>query len=101
MAKVDPDAVLVESIEDARHIQDGRWSVVLDVFAPRLLEQQFQTGADTREAVRVLDALQRADRFLFNERRSTSTPLLALAGVDCTKDAGGVVISCPPDSPRS
>ena len=103
VAKVDPDAVLVESIEDARHIQDGRWSVVLDVFAPRLLEQQFQTGAaDTREAVRVLDALQRADRFLFSNERQKyfHLPLLALAGVDCTKDAGGVVpISCPPDSP--
>ena len=103
IAKVDPDAILVESIEDARWIQDGRWTVVLDVFAPRLLEQQFQTGArDTREAVRVLDALQRADRFLFSNERQKyfHIPLLALAGVDCTKDAGGVVpISCPPDTP--
>ncbi|MCO4768695.1 MAG: hypothetical protein KDA24_01600 [Deltaproteobacteria bacterium] len=103
VAKVDPDVVLVESLEDARYIQDGRWTVILDLFAPRLLEQQFQAGAaDTREAVRVLDALQRADNFLFSNERQKyfHLPLLALAGVDCTKDAGGVVpISCPPDSP--
>jgi len=103
IAKVNPDAVLVESIEDARYIQEGRWTVILDLFAPRLLEQQFQTGAaDTREAVRILDALQRADRFLFSNERQKyfHLPLLALAGVDCTQDAGGVVpISCPPDTP--
>jgi hypothetical protein len=103
IAKVAPDVVLVESIEDARSIPEGSWAVILDLFAPRLLEQQFQTGAaDTREAVRILDALQRADRFLFSNARQKyfHLPLLALAGVDCTRDGGDVVsISCPPDSP--
>ena len=103
IGKVNPDAVLVESIEAARYIQEGRWTVILDLFAPRLLEQQFQTGpGDTREAVRILDAVQRADRFLFSNERQKyfHLPLLALAGVDCTREAGGVVpISGPPDTP--
>jgi chromosome segregation ATPase len=100
--EVDPDVVLVEAPEEARRLPDGRFSVVLDMFAPRILEQQFQDGADEREAVRVLDALQRGDHFIFSNERQKyyHLPLLALAGVDCTRDAGGVVpISCPPDLP--
>ena len=103
VAQVDPDVVLVEALEEARRLPDGRWTVVLDLFAPRILEQQFQAGAsDPREAVRVLDALQRADQFLFSNQRQKyfHLPLLALAGVDLRADAGAVVpISCPPDFP--
>lgn len=102
-AEVDPDVVLVEALEAARHIPEGRWTVVLDLFAPRLLEQQFQVGSgDEREAVRLFDALQRADQYLFSNDRQKyfHLPLLALAGVDVTGAAGGVVpISCPPDLP--
>lgn len=102
-AEVDPDVVLVEALEAARHIPEGRWTVVLDLFAPRLLEQQFQAGSgDEREAVRLFDALQRADQYLFSNDRQKyfHLPLLALAGVDVTGAAGGVVpISCPPDLP--
>jgi len=100
--RVDPDVLLVEALEDVRRLPDGRFAVVLDLFAPRILEQQFQEGTDEREAVRVLDAIQRADWFLFSNERQKyyHLPLLALAGVDCTRDAGGVVpISCPPRMP--
>jgi chromosome segregation ATPase len=100
--QADPDVVLVEAPEEARRLPDGRFIVILDMFAPRILEQQFQAGADEREAVRVLDALQRGDHFLFSNERQKyyHLPLLALAGVDCTKDAGAVVpISCPPELP--
>ncbi len=99
---VDPDVVLVEAPEEARRLPDGRFGVVLDMFAPRILEQQFQDGGDEREAVRVLDSLQRGDHFIFSNERQKyyHLPLLALAGVDCTEDAGGVVpISCPPELP--
>ena len=99
---VDPDVLLVEALEDVRRLPDGRFAVVLDLFAPRILEQQFQEGTDEHEAVRVLDAIQRADWFLFSNERQKyyHLPLLALAGVDCTRDAGGVVpISCPPSMP--
>ena len=102
VAQVDPDVVLVEAPEEARRLPDGRFGVILDMFAPRILEQQFQDGTDEREAVRVLDALQRGDHFIFSNERQKyfHLPLLALAGVDCTQDAGGVVpISCPPELP--
>ena len=100
--KVDPDVVLLEAMEEARRLPDGRFAVVLDAFAPRVLEQQFQSGADQREAILVLDALQRADHFIYSNERQKyfHLPLLALAGVDCTQNAGDVVrISCPPDLP--
>ena len=100
--RVDPDVVLVEALEEARRLPEGRFSVILDLFAPRLLEQQFQAAEDEREGVRVLDAIQRGDAFVFSNERQKyfHLPLLALAGVDCTRDAGAVVpISCPPDLP--
>lgn len=103
VAQVDPDVVLVEAPEEARRLPDGNFKVVLDLFAPRILEQQFQDGAEEREAGRILDSLQRGDEFLFsNERqRYYHLPLLALAGIDCTKSAGLVVpISCPPVMPK-
>lgn len=102
--RVDPDVVLVEALEEARRLPDGRFSVILDLFAPRILEQQFQVDGDEREAVRVLDAIQRGDSFLFSNERQKyfHLPLLAMAGVDCTRDAGAVVpISCPPDFPTA
>ena len=102
LRRVDPDVVLVEALEEARRLPDGRFTVILDMFAPRMLEQQFQDSQDEREAIRVLDALQRGDHFIFSNERQKyyHLPLLALAGVDCTERAGGVVpISCPPDLP--
>ncbi len=101
--RVDPDVVLVEALEEARRLPEGRFSVVLDLFAPRILEQQFQAADDEREAVRVLDAIQRGDAFVFSNERQKyfHLPLLALAGVDCTREAGAVVpISCPPELPE-
>jgi len=99
---VDPDVVLVEAPEEVRHLPSGDFRVILDLFAPRILEQQFQAGTQERESVVVFDALQRADALLFSNERQKyyHLPLLALAGIDCTKTAGVVVpIACPPDLP--
>lgn len=100
--RVDPDVVVVEALEEARRLPEGRFATVVDLYAPRILEQQFQPGADEREAVRVLDALQRGDWFLFSNERQKyfHLPLLALAGIDCTRAVGDVVpLSAPPDVP--
>jgi hypothetical protein len=99
---VDPDVVLVEAPEEVRRLPPGTFRTVLDLFAPRMLEQQFQEGAEERESVRVLDALQLADALLFsNERqRYYHLPLMTLAGIDCTKTAGIVVpIAGPSEQP--
>jgi len=97
---VDPDVVLVEAPEEVRRLPPGQFSVILDLFAPRILEQQFQDKDDEREEVRILDALQRGDGFVFSNERQKyyHLPLLALAGVDCTEQSGAVApISCPPE----
>lgn len=102
LRRVDPDVVVVCALEEARRLPAGRFATVIDLFAPRILEQQFQPGADEREAVRVLDALQRGDWFLFSNDRQKyfHLPLLAMAGVDCTRAVGDVVpISAPPEVP--
>ena len=99
---VDPDLILVEAPEEVRRLPPGTFRVVLDLFAPRILEQQFQEGAGEREGVRVLDALQLADAVVFSNERQKyyHLPLLALAGIDCTQSAGVVVpISGPSEQP--
>jgi len=99
---VDPDVVLVEAPEEVRRLPPGTFRVILDLFAPRMLEQQFQEGADERESVRVLDALQLSDAFLFSNERQKyyHLPLLTLAGIDCTRTAGIVVpIASPSEQP--
>ncbi|MBJ93305.1 MAG: hypothetical protein CMP23_02395 [Rickettsiales bacterium] len=99
---VDPDVVLVEAPEEARRLPQGSFRVILDLFAPRILEQQFQQGGEERDTVRVLDALQRADGVLFSNHRQRyyHLPLLALAGIDCTDQIGSVVpISGPAELP--
>ena len=63
---VDPDVVLVEAPEEVRQLPPGTFRVILDLFAPRILEQQFQMGTQERESVVVFDALQRADALLFS-----------------------------------
>ena len=95
---VDPDIVLVEAPEEVRRLPPGTFRILLDLFAPRMLEQQFQEGADERESVRVLDALQLADGLIFSNQRQKyyHLPLLTLAGIDCTKTGGVVVPICGP-----
>jgi hypothetical protein len=103
VAEVAPDIVLVESPEDMRRLPSGDFSTVLDLYAPRLLEAQYQDGTEERDAVRLFDAISRADHFLFSNERQHHffLPLLALGGVDCTRAHGDVVpISCPPDLPK-
>jgi hypothetical protein len=101
--EVAPDVILVESPEDVRRLPSGDFAVVLDLYAPRILEAQYQDGTEERDAVRLFDAISRADHFIFsNERqRHFFLPLLALSGVDCTRAHGDVVpISCPPTLPK-
>jgi len=98
-----PEVILLEAPEDARRLPPGDFTVVLDLYAPRILEAQYQEGTEERDAVRLFDAIQRADHFLFSNERQKHffLPLLALAGVDCTRVEGDVVrISCPPKSPK-
>ncbi len=100
--RLSPDVVLVEQFEEARKLQGEDIPIVLDMFAPRILESQFQGPEADQEMIRTLDALGCGDFFLFsNERQKLFyLSLLALSGVDCTHAPVGVVrVSCPPELP--
>ncbi len=103
IAEVDPAAILVEAADEATRLPEQTAPVVLDLFAPRLLERQFQGATDLEEASRLMEAIGRSDYFLFSNvrQRDFHLGLLAAAGVDCRRLPAAVVpLSCPPGGPR-
>lgn len=103
VARVDPSVILVEATDEVTRLPAASAPVVLDLFAPRLLERQFQGIDDPQEATRLLEAVGRADSYLFSNTRQRDyhLGLLTVAGVDCRRWPGAVVpLSCPPDAPR-
>ncbi len=103
VARVDPAVILIEATDEVTRLPAASAPVVLDLFAPRLLERQFQGIDDPQEATRLLEAVGRADFYLFSNRRQRDyhLGLLTVAGVDCRVWPGAVVpLSCTPDAPR-
>ncbi len=103
VARVDPVVILVEATDEVTRLPAASAPVVADLFAPRLLERQYQGIDDPQEATRLLEAVGRADYYLFSNRRQRDyhLGLLTVAGVDCRAWPGTVVpLSCAPDAPR-
>ncbi len=103
VARVDPSVILVEATDEVTRLPAASAPVVLDLFAPRLLERQFQGIDDPQEATRLLEAVGRADHYLFSNTRQRDyhLGLLTVAGVDCRRWPGSVVpLSCPLEAPR-
>ena len=103
VARVDPAAILVEATDEVTRLPAASAPVVLDLFAPRLLERQFQGIDDPQEATRLLEAVGRADHYLFSNRRQRDyhLGLLTVAGVDCRRWPGAIVpLSCTREAPR-
>ena len=103
VAEVDPSVILVEAADEATRLPADTAPVVLDLFAPRLLEQQFQGARDLEETSRLMQAISRSDYFLFSNvrQRDFHLGLLAAAGVDCRRLPAAVIpLSCPPKGPR-
>ncbi len=101
--RLDPAVIVVEAADEVTRLPARTVPVVLDLFAPRLLERQFQDVDDVEEPSRLLEAIWRADYFLFSNvrQRDFHLGLLAAAGVDCRDLPAAVVpLSCPPRGPR-
>ena len=101
--RVQPDALLVVQPEEAPALEPLGLPMVVDLYAPRMLEAQFQDAAGP-EAAQTLRAIRAGDFFLFsNERqRFYFLGLLALAGVDLRSHGFGAVVPlvAPQGPPR-
>jgi len=73
----------------------------VDLYAPRLLEAQFQDRTG-EEAIRTLEALRAADFALFSNPRQRYfyMGLMVLAGFDLREEAGAVVPLVAPQGPQ-
>ncbi len=99
--RIQPQAILCVQPEEAPWLAGLDVPLVVDLYAPRLLEAQFQDSAG-QEAVRSLRAVQAGDFFLFSNPRQRDfyLGLLALAGVDLRQqDFGAVVPLAAPHGP--
>jgi len=91
--RVRPDVLLVVQPEEAPGLACLELPMVVDLYAPRILEAQFQDAAGL-EAVNTLRAIRAGDFFLFSNHRQRFyfLGLLALAGVDLRSHAFGAVV---------
>ncbi len=100
-----PDAIVCVQPEEAPNLAGLGVPLVVDLYAPRLLEAPFE-GSDSvaREAVNTLRAIASGDAFLFSNprQRHFGLGLMALAGVDLLEDPSLIVplAACPSAPPR-
>jgi len=87
--------------EEAPNLAGLGIPLCVDLYAPRLLEAQFQDRTG-EEAVRTMEALRAADFVLFSNPRQRYfyMGLMALAGFDLREEAGAVVPLVAPQGPR-
>lgn len=85
---VQPDAVIAVGVDEVQALRTLARPIILDLFAPRLLEAQWEGQDPSHETLRWIDALARADYFLVTTARARYLTLgvLPLAGVDCRTD---------------
>ncbi len=97
---VRPDRIVCVQPEEAPALA-GIAPLVVDLYAPRLLESAWQD--DTEDAaVETLRAIAAADEFLFSNPRQRwfYLGLLSLAGVDLRQASGRVVPLVAPEGPK-
>lgn len=83
-----PSLILAVGADSMSWLRPLQIPIVLDLFAPRLLENQWETDDPAQETLAWLDALSRADYFIVTTQRARYLLLgqLPLAGVDCRSD---------------
>lgn len=98
-----PELVVAVAMEEAPALRALGVPLVVDLYAPRLVEGAFEGGAHQGEtAVATLRALAAGDAFLVSNRRQRWSWLgvLALAGVDTTVDPTLLVpLAAPREAP--
>ena len=101
--RVRPEVVLCVQPEEAPNLVPLGVPMAVDLYAPRLLEAQFQDQSG-EEAVQTLRAIQAGDFFLFSNPRQRFyfLGLLAMAGVDLRDERFGAVVPlvAPEGPPR-
>lgn len=97
-----PSVILAVGYDELVHLEQLSIPVILDCFAPRLLEAQWEETDTSRESMALLSALARADYYLVTTSRARYhlLGLLPVAGVDCREDRLLTVpLSVPPSPP--
>ncbi len=91
--RISPDVLLCVQPEEAPRLAPLGLPTVVDLYAPRILEAQFQDATGV-EAVNTLRAIRAGDFFLFSNPRQRFyfLGLLALAGVDVRSHDHGAVV---------
>ena len=104
VARTNPDLILVEGTDELAAVRDRGKPIALDLFAPRILEAQWESLDASEEALQLIDALAHADYYLATSERQRYfyLGLLPLAGVDCREDRIAVVPLSTPvvEAPR-
>ena len=101
IAHLDPEVILCNQLEDASRLPPTDIPVIVDLYAPRLLEVAFAPDQH-QTAAHILLALQRGDVFLLsNERQRWHwMGVFALAGIDVRQDPCLIVpLACEPKTP--
>ncbi|MFM7201767.1 MAG: hypothetical protein ACKO6N_13340 [Myxococcota bacterium] len=97
-----PSCILAVGHDELVHLEHLSMPVILDCFAPRLLEAQWEETDTSQESMALLSALARADYYLVTTSRARYhlLGLLPVAGVDCREDRLLTVpLSVPPSPP--
>lgn len=105
-----PDLILLEGPYEMASVQELDIPIALDLFAPRVLEAQWEDLDISQEMLSLLNAMSRADYFLVTSERQRHYYLgaMTLAGVDCREDriatvplavAGPVPVRAPAPDP--
>lgn len=86
--QLNPTLILAVGADTMSWLRPLQMPIALDLFAPRLLEMQWETDDPAQETLAWLDAIARADYFVVTTARARYLLLgqLPLAGVDCRED---------------
>jgi len=101
--RINPDVLILLQVEELKDLPPLRIPVVADLFAPRVLEAQYQDMEREGEVIQRIAALTRADAFLCTNGRQRQYYLawLLMAGVDVRQNPLRVVpLGVDPETPE-
>ena len=96
-----PDAILCSQLEDAALLPTADCPIIIDLYAPRLLEVAFAQDQQ-QTAASILLAISRGDVFLLTNHRQRWhwMGIFALAGIDVRSDPSLIVPLAAEISPK-
>jgi len=100
---IGPDVIIASHADDLNDLGNIEIPIVADLFAPRLLELQFEQARRDREVLNYLQSLTNADFYICTNHRQKYFTLswLIMSGVDCHEIPVAVIpISTSPVLPK-